>query len=924
MMIKGLLLFFSMILFFASCISEKIKLTSLTCEYLTNPLGIDVMHPRFSWKIQSEKRGVYQKAYQLIISESLDRVQHETGEFWNSGKVISDQTVNLEYSGIPLTSNKKYYWRVCIWTDDNDSVWSSPVSFHTGLLAKSDWKAQWITTKEEILHESPVLRSEFRIEKKIKEAYAYISAGGFYEFFLNGEKVGDHVLDPGITDYRRTVLYSTYDVTRLIRKGDNAAGAMLGNGAFNMRKVEDRYSWGEERTFGNPCFIAQINVTYADGSQDVIVSDTSWTYTSGPVTFNNLYGGEDYDARMELRDWNKVGFDDNSWSNAVLADHPGGTLKSQLMPPIRVTATLNPVAETNPEPGVYLFDLGQNIAGWWRLQLKGASGQTIRIRGAETLNDSLFPKPLETADKLSTKFRYHSHTWTDYTLKGDEVENYEPHFFYTGFRYIEVTTSNRENLDILRVEGRVVRSALEQTGSFVSSDSLLNQIHLAGQWSQMGNTFSYPTDCPHREKGAYNGDGQVIAETAMHDFQMASFYTKWLNDMRDSQEENGRIPNTSPTLVGGMGGGVAWGSAYILIPWWMNHYYQDIRVLKDHYTTMKKYIFYLKSLGEQDEKPDEPFIINYFDGYWYSLGEWCSPGRNDCPNHAVINTFYYYYNTRLMSKIAATLGKKGDAWYFSALSDSIGQAFNEKFFNSKTSLYGTDETYQTYQLIALTGDLVPSEHRQAVFNTIVKDLNKRKNHLNTGIIGTKYLWPALVNNGQGNLAFEVARQTTYPSYGYWLKNGSTTLLEEWSGANSHNHQMFGSISEYFYKYLAGIRSPMENNTSAGYKHIHFQPFVPDSLKSVKASLETVSGTIVSDWKKEEGSFSYHVSIPANTTGTVVIPVFRENSVLSEGGITIWENGAFMDGVPGITTVKRESDRIMLTIESGEYKFELKE
>lgn len=921
--ITKLQLFFCISLLFISCANEKVKLTGLTCEYLSNPLGVDLEQPRFSWKIQSEERGIHQKAYRLIVSEDLNKIRREKGDCWDSGKVGSDVTVNLEYEGLPLNSNRKYYWRVCIWTGDHDSVWSNPVTFHTGILNHSEWKAQWITAREEIFHESPVFRDEFKIGKKIKQAYAFVTACGFYEFYLNGEKVGDHVLDPGITDYRKTILYSTYDVTRMLKRGSNVAGAMLGNGAYNMRKVNDRYSWGEERSWGNPCLMIQINVTYSDGSQDVIVSDEDWKYISGPVAFNNLYGGEDYDARKELKGWSTPEFDDSNWHNAILSKNPGGELKSQLMPPIKVTLTLKPVAETNPSPGVYLFDLGQNIAGWWRVQLKGSPGVTIRIRGAETLNDSLFPKPLEPGDELSTKFRYHAQTWTDYTLRSDGVEKYEPHFFYTGFRYMEVTTSNQENLDLLSMEGRVVRSALDQTGKFVSSDTLLNQIHLAGLWSQMGNTFSYPTDCPHREKGAYNGDGQVIAETSMHDFQMAPFYTKWLNDMRDSQEKNGRIPNTSPTLVGGMGGGIAWGSAYILIPWWMNHYYHDMRILKEHYPSMKKYIQYLKDLGTKDENPDEPFIINYFDGYWYSLGEWCSPGRNDCPNHAVVNTFYYYYNTRLMAKIAGILGKKSDAGYFSALADTIGQAFNEKFFNPETNLYGTEETYQTYQLIALLGDLVPEKHQQAVFNTIVQDLHKRDNHLNTGIIGTKYLWSTLLRGGQGSLAFEVATQTTYPGYGYWLKNGSTTLLEEWSGENSHNHQMFGSISEYFYKYLAGIQSPMENSTSEGYRHIHLQPFIPDSLKSVKASVETVVGTIVSEWKKEEDLFRYHVSIPANTTGTVVIPVFSfRNRILTESDTKIWANGRFMAGVSGIKEVKEESDQVRIRVESGEYDFKM--
>lgn len=921
--IKKSWLFVGIALLLISCANEKVKLTGLTCEYLSAPLGVDVDQPRFSWKIQSHERGVHQQAFRIIVSETLNGMSRKTGDCWDSGKITADQTVNVAYEGIPLKSNRKYHWRVGIWTDSEDPVWSDAEAFHTGLLNPPDWKARWMTTPEEIVHESPVFRKEVTVEKKIRQAYAFVTACGFCEVYLNGEKVGDHVLDPGITDYRKTILYSTYDVTRVLRQGDNAIGVMLGNGAWNMRKVQDRYSWGEERSFGNPCWIMQLHVTYSDGSEEVIVSDESWKYSAGPVVFNNLYGGEDYDARKEPAGWLTPDFDDSDWQAAVQAENPGGQLKSQLMPPVRVTDTLSPVAEINPSPGVYLFDLGRNIAGWWRVQVKGPAGMTIRIRGAETLNDSLFPKPLEPGDSLSTKFRYHALAWTDYTLKGDEVEVYEPHFFYTGFRYVEVTTGNQENPDLLKVEGRVVRSALEQTGMFTSSDTLLNQIHRAGLWSQMGNNFSYPTDCPHREKGAYNGDGQVIAETSMHDFQMAAFYTKWLNDMRDSQEENGRIPNTSPTLVGGMGGGVAWGSAYILIPWWMNHYYRDVRIMKAHYPTMKKYIHYLKALGTKDENPDEPFIINDFDGYWYSLGEWCSPGRSDCPNHAVVNTFYYYYDTWLIAKIAAILGEEADAGYFSALADTVKQAFIERFFNPDTNLYGGDEVYQTYQLIALVGGLVPEEHRQAVFNTIIEDLYERDNHLNTGIIGTKYLWPVLVDGGQGNLALEVAGKTTYPGYGYWLKNGSTTLLEEWSGANSHNHQMFGSVSEFFYKYLAGIQSPMEGHTSPGYRHIHLQPFVPDSLKSVKASVETVAGTILSDWIKEDGLFRYQVSIPANTTGTVVIPVFgSRDAILTESGTRIWERGRFSGGVAGVTEVKEESGRLRIAVESGDYHFEI--
>lgn len=906
-------------------IVSDIIVSDLKCEYLSNPQGIDVQQPRFSWKIVSRQRGIAQSAYQILVSESMDELEKGKGSTWDSGKVVSDEATNIDYCGKQLQSNKTYYWQVIVWDKNKkESISMNPAYFHTGLFDDSEWKAKWITTKD-IGNESPLLRKEFQVEKAVKQAFVFVTACGYYELELNGEKVGDYVLDPGITDYRKTILYSTFDVTKLLINGENAVGAMIGNGAYNKQKVDGRYSWGRKGgSLGKPCFIMQLNITYEDGSESVIVTDESWKYKKGPIAFNNIYGGEDYDARKEIKGWSSVGLNEVGWNNIILANNPGGILKSQLMPPIKVTSTIKPIVELNPEPGVYLFDLGQNIAGWWRLQMQGEPGQIVRVWGAETLNDSLFSQQLKEGDKLSTKFRYHAQTWTDYTLKGGETEVYEPRFFYTGCRYIEVKTNNNKNLDLLKLEGRVVRSSLERNGTFVSSDSLLNKIHRAGLWSQMGNTIGYPTDCPHREKGAYNGDGQVIAETSMHDFQMAPFYMKWLNDMLDSQEDNGRIPNTSPILVGGMGGGVAWGSAYVLIPWWMYHYYNDSGILQKHYPNMKKYIQYLKELGSKDENPEESYIINNFDGYWYSLGEWCAPGQSDCPNHAVVNTFYYYYNTRLMSKIAEKLGKKEDAERFSALSDTIKTEFNKKFFNPETFLYGTEEPYQTYQLLALLGDLVPEGSRENVVNTIVDDIvNQRNGHLNTGIIGTKYLWPLLVEEGYGDLAFEAATKTTFPSFGYWLNNGSTTLLEKWSGENSHNHQMFGSVVEYFYKYLAGIQSPMEGNTTIGYKSIFIKPHIPKKLESVNASVETVAGKVVSNWIKGDDSFLCNVSIPANSSATIVLPLFDfKNVTVFEGDSKIWENGKSVEGVSDIINMGKEVNQMKIEIESGDYEFRI--
>ncbi|MDR1780141.1 MAG: glycoside hydrolase family 78 protein [Tannerella sp.] len=899
--------------------SQKTGIEDLRCEYLVAPQGVDVNKPRFSWLLKSSERAVYQDAYRIIVSDNMQSIRDKRGVCWDTDVVQSDNTVNIRYEGSALASNSTYYWRVCSYLNGKE-YWSQPAEFHTGMLKPTDWAARWISTAEEIESGSPLFRKEFTVEKAVDKAFIYSSAAGFYELRLNGAKVGLDVLNPAITDYRKTALYAVYDITEQLKKGGNAIGVMLGNGAYNMRRVRGRYSWGDSKPIGNPCFIIQLNIKYKDGTEAVITSDGSWRYTSGFITFNNIYGGEDCDARLEVAGWDEAGLDDAKWRQAVETAGPGGQLAWQRMS-IRVTETVKPVAATRPSKGVYLFDLGQNIAGWWRIELSGAAGKTLRIRGSETLNNALFPKALEEGDRLSDKFRYHSHVWTDYTPKSNDTEIYEPRFFYSGFRYIEVAVSDSTDLADLKVEGRVVGSALERTGRWSSSNELLNSIYEAGVWSQRGNIVGYPTDCPHREKGAYNGDGQVIAETSMHDFNMAPFYAKWLNDMRESQEPSGRIPNTSPPIVGGMGGGVAWGSAYILIPWWMYHYYNDIEVMEEHYPAMKTYLAYLQNLARTDSKPDEPYIINYFDGYWYSLGEWCSPALSDCPNHDVVNTFYYYYDARLMSEIATVLGYSDDAIRFKALSDTVATAFISRFYNPETGIYGVDSVYQTYQLLALEGGLFPAGERDKVMQTIVDDIEARDNHLNTGIVGTKYLWSALSDAGYGELAYKIATQETYPSFGYWIRNNSTTLLEKWEGTDSHNHQMFGSITEYFYQYLAGIRAPARGSTTAGYRHITLQPYLPEGLQRCEARIRTASGEIYAGWKRQNNQYQYIVSIPANTAASVVLPVgdAAQASVV-EGGKAIWQNGTLVGNVEGIDTVEAADGQIIVSIRSGSYSF----
>ena len=904
--------------------NRALTVQHMLVEYEENPLGIDVQQPRLSWILSSNQRGVSQTAYRILVAENPESLTDTAGNLWDSGKVNSAQSNNVVYGGESLTSGTTYYWKVQVWNQDDESAWSETGSFHTGLMNASDWEAGWISVADSAIA-APLLRKAFEVQKRVQSAYAYVTGIGYYELYLNGEKVGDHVLDPAMTDYSKRVLYSTYDVTDLLDSGSNAAGIILGNGAYRMERMEGRYAWGRGgNILGIPRAILQLDITYTDGTEERIITDGSWQSSASPITFNNLYGGEDYDARLERPGWSTASFDASDWDPVIVVDSPGGVMDAQTMPPIKVTQTIQPVAETQPEEGVYLFDMGQNLPGWWRIRAEGDAGIRLRVRGSETLNDSLFPTPLQPGDTLNTGARYHAGVWTDYTLKGDGLEVYEPRFFYTAYRYVEVAVSEPENLESLDVEGRVVHTALENNGVFTTSDELLNGIHQATVWSQIGNSHGYPTDCPHREKGGYTGDGQVIAEASIHDFHMPTYYTKWLNDMRDAQEEDGRIPNTSPELVGGMGGGIAWGSAYVLLPWWMYQYYNDTRIMEQHYPTMQLYHEYLYNLARTDANPDEPYIINDFGSYWFSLGEWCAPGERDGPNHPVVSTYYYYWDTVLLSRIAAVLGMESDASRYASLADTIKQAFNEKFLNPETNLYGTDSTYQTYQLLALAGNATPEGQWDAVLQTLIDDIvNVRDGHLNTGIIGTKHLWQVLANAGHSDVAYTVATQTTYPSYGYWLENGATTLWENWEGTASHNHQMFGSVDEFFYKYLAGINAPTDGTTSRGYKQITVQPYVPDDLEWVEASIETVAGEVTSRWENGAGVFRLQVTIPANTTGTIKLPTFgQDDIVVTESRDGVWEDGSYVSGVNGVTGASADDQWVTFSVESGTYDFSL--
>jgi len=897
------------------------KVEVLKCEYLDNPINIDTKKPRFSWILSSNERNLSQKAYQIIVSSSYENALNEIGDMWDSGKVESDENVNIEYAGKDLESFKKYFWRVRCWTQ-NDEVcpYSDIATFETTMLKDEDWKAKWVskkTLKSFLSGGDPVsgeksykqfyatyFRKDFEVKKLVKRARAYISGLGLYELRLNGKKVGNNVLDPGQTDYSKIALYSTYDITDLV-KDKNTVGVILGSG----RHIEN---YG----YDNPKLIVQILLEYEDGSKEFIVSDESWKVSHGPLMENGIYYGEKYDARLEMPGWDKYGFDDSNWEDVKIVEGP--ELKSQLMPPIRVTEILKPVRMWSPKPGVYVYDFGQNFTGWVRLYVEGPRGTEVKIRHSELLNKdgTLNTSTIRLAEAIDT-----------YILKGEGLEIYEPRFTYHGYRYVEITgfpgTPTLEN-----VEGCFVHTDVEKTGKFVCSNELINKIHRNTIWGQLSNLMSIPTDCPQRdERMGWMGDAQLSAEEAIFNFDMAQFYTKYLMDIKLSQKEDGSISDVVPPYWPLYPADPAWGTAYITIAWYLYLYYKDKRILEEHYDSMKKYVEFLRNSSDNH-------IIRNLGKY----GDWCPPG-SIFPKRTPVeltSTFYYYSDTLTLSKIAEILGKKEDHEKYNNLADDIKEAFNKEFLQKNKDMLGnerwfykgikmsprdTTPTGQTSNALPLYLDITPAEIKNKVFKTLVELIEVHQDsHLDTGIVGTRYLFDVLVDNGRFDLAYKIATQEDYPGWGYMIKEGATTLWERWeklegSGMNSHNHIMLGSIDAWFYKYIAGLTL-----IEPAWKKFRVKPHFVDELNYARAELKTSRGNIVVSWEKYNGKFKLIVSVPVNSKAVVHIPLINEK-VVSESGKEILLNGKLQSESKGVKYLESDDEYAIFEVGSGWYEFE---
>lgn len=897
--------------------NAQVTVTNLRCEMLHNPEGIDVQQPRFSWELNSSMRNVMQQSYQLIISSSEEKLKNGIGDVWNSGEVSTPQSVQVAYAGSTLQPAKKYFWKVLVNTNKGKAAAGETAFFSTGLFTADDWgKAKWIGYDKASPWDSVTqwsrlsaryLRKEFASNAAVKRATVYICGLGLYELYINGNKIGDQVLAPAPTDYRKAVLYNTYDVTAAITKGNNAVATVLGNGRFfTMRQ---NYKPAKINTFGFPKLLLQLVIEYTDGTSKTIVSDESWKLNvDGPIRTNNEYDGEEYDATKEFPGWNKAGFNDKKWIQPELVEAPAGALTAQMSEPMKVMGAVKPLWVKPTANGKYIIDMRQNFAGWLQLNnITGKKGDKITLRFAESLqaDGSLYRANLRDARVTDV-----------YTLKGTGHESWHPVFVYHGFRYAEVSGLTFKP-SVNNFEGQLVYDAVETTGSFSSSNKTLDAVYKNAWWGIASNYKGMPVDCPQRnERQPWLGDRVIGAIGESYLFDNAKLYAKWMDDIEQSQTEAGAIPDVAPAFWNYYSDDVTWPAAFITISNNLYNQFADVRPLQKHYAAMKKWMWYMR----------DKYLVDYImtrDKY----GDWCVPPEDLKLIHAkdssrltdgkLIATAYYYKLLSYMQRFAKLTGNEADIKEYGALADSMKEAFQNRFYNPGKYNYSNNTI--TANLLPLYFGICPDSLKEKVFAHIYHKIHVESNdHISTGLIGTQFLMRGLSEYGHTDLAFTLASNTTYPSYGYMVENGATTIWELWNGntanpeMNSQNHvMMLGDLLIWYYENLAGIRT---DKTDVGFKKIIFKPSLPAGLDSVNASYKSVHGLISSSWKKRNGVFEWTVTVPANTSATVYIPAASMNDITEAGkDITAAD----------LQEVKWDKDKAVVKIGSGTYHFAAK-
>ncbi|WP_052457460.1 family 78 glycoside hydrolase catalytic domain [Streptomyces sp. AcH 505] len=830
-----------------------LRVTGVSADGRTRPLGVEAAHPRLGWQLGSDGRDTEQSAYQVRVASSAEKLDHGAANVWDSGRQPSAESVGVPYGGRSLAPGKRYYWQVRVWdTRGNSSAWSAPSYWETALASAADWRgAQWIGASDPDAG-APLLRKDFTLGKPVAQARAYVSGLGIDELHLNGAKVGDHVLAPGATPYDRRVLYDTYDVTKALHRGDNTVGLWLGHG------YGEGYNPYGFRWLGPRQAIMMLDITYTDGTHATVTTDPSWRWSDGPITADDLYDGESYDAREEQPGWDKPDFDDHAWKGAAAADAPKGDLHANTMPPVRVTDTLAPVKVTQPQPGTYLYDFGQNIAGWARVGAHGTAGTRITMRTAEELKDD---------GTLDTATNRDAAATDTFTLAGSAGrETYEPRFTYHGFRYLEVTGyPGTPRADDIRA--RVVHADVESTGSFDSSSDLLNSIWRNNRWSILNNSMSTPTDTPVRDERTPPAmDVQAYRDASTREFGMDAFYANYLKDMPPGTAlPSDDVKSQYPDMAGGQ----------VSLAWTLYEDYGDRDALESAYPDMKRFV--------DRNAAEAPGLIWPEDK---GFGDWCPPDHRPEANDgmggpdagecfsevSLVNTALSYDQARATAQAADALGFATDARHFTSLAADIKDAFNTHFLNAAGDTYGSGR--QVTSILPLALGLVPEDRVRAVGDQLVRTVvDHDDSHLDTGIFGTRYLVDALARIDRADLAMTMLNQRTYPGFGFELSHGATTSWEQWlysSSMETHDHAMFAGINSSLYTVLAGIRP-----TGPGYRDITVAPVVPAGLDHVSVTQDTVRGRVASTWRRTGTGLRLTVVVPANSRAVVRVPLLAE-------------------------------------------------
>jgi len=898
------------LLYFIACsipfgIYAQLAVSNLKCENLTNPIGLGEMSPGLSWQMLSDKRNMAQTAYEIKVSARPDKKGFIEDEIWGSGKVISNQSVQVSYGGKPLIANHKYFWQVRVWDNNNNpSLWSEPAFFQMGLPKPSDWQAQWIqvAAEDNVQRPAQLFRHTFIQNKKVASATAYITAQGMYEAFINGKRIGDAYFTPGWTSYNKRLQYQAYNVTDLLKTGSNTVGAMLGSGWYR-----GNLAWGGNRdSYGKTlALLLQINITFTDGSTAIIGTNSDWKTSVGEVQSSEIYHGETIDARKEQPGWYTATFNDTGWQKALTENYDKNRLVSTVNEPIKKHETFTPLKILVTPAGDQVIDFGQNLVGFVKVTAKGKDGQKITLQHAEVLDKqgNFYTDNLRAAKQQN-----------DYILSGNGVETFEPHFSWQGFRYVKVTgyagALLPENFTAV-----ALYSDMASTGSFSTSNQLINQLQHNIEWGQKGNFLDVPTDCPQRdERLGWTGDAQVFSRTAAFNMDVQNFFIKWMQDVAADQLANGSVPFVVPNVLGeNSTGSAGWADAATIIPWNMYLAYGDKKILKQQYASMKAWVDFMKTKSVQNLWNTG---FHFGDWLFYRPGD-DNDGRSAITDKYLIAQCFFAHSTQLLINTATILNHADDAALYTQQLADIKKAFLTEYITASGRLVSGS---QTAYVLALNFDMLPEKMRAQAAERLVENVKSYNGHLTTGFLGTPYLCHVLTRFGYADVAFKLLLQETYPSWLYPVKMGATTIWERWDGQkpdstfqtpgmNSFNHYAYGAIGDWMYREVAGIDTYTE---APGYKKIRIKPLIGGNFSYVKASLKTAYGKVTSAWKILGDTMVMEVEIPANTTANIYLPTANQGNIK--------EGGALYVSRPGLVNKGREDNYVVLEAGSGSYRF----